>query len=52
MKDTELGMILISAGMVNSWFQMMNPLLTGLFYIGSIVWLAVQIYFKIKNRKK
>jgi len=52
MKDTQLGVILISAGMVNSWFEMMNPLLTGLFYIGSIVWLTVQIYFKIKNRKK
>jgi hypothetical protein len=51
MKDTELGMVLISAGMINSWFQMMNPLLTGLFYIGSIVWLAVQIYYKLKNKK-
>ena len=51
MKDTELGMVLISAGMINSWFEMMNPLLTGLFYIGSIVWLDVQIYYKLKNKK-
>jgi hypothetical protein len=50
MKDTELGMVLISAGMINSWFQMMNPLLTGLFYICSIIWIGVQIYYKLKKR--
>jgi hypothetical protein len=50
MKETELGTILISIGMLNSWFQMLNPVLTGLFYIGSIIWLAVQIYYKIKKK--
>ncbi len=36
---------------MNSFFQMMNPVFTGLFYIASICWLGVQIYYKIKNKK-
>ena len=35
----------------NSVFQMLNPVLTGIFYIVSIGWLLTQIYFKIKNKK-
>jgi hypothetical protein len=31
---------------------MLNPVLTGLFYILSIGWLGVQIYYKIKNKGK
>ena len=37
--------------LLNSVFQMLNPVLTGLFYIASIGWLLTQIYFKIKNKK-
>ncbi len=36
----------------NSFFQMLNPVLTGLFYIASIGWLGVQIYYKIKRNGK
>jgi hypothetical protein len=36
----------------NSFFSMLNPVLTGLFYILSIGWLGVQIYYKIKNKGK
>jgi hypothetical protein len=36
--------------LLNSVFQMLNPVLTGLFYITSIGWLAVQIYYKIKKK--
>ena len=36
---------------LNSLFQMLNPVLTGLFYIASMVWLGVQIYYKIKTKK-
>jgi hypothetical protein len=36
--------------LLNSVFQMLNPVLTGLFYIASIGWLAVQIYYKIKKK--
>ena len=36
---------------MNTFFQMMNPLLTGLFYLASIGWLGVQIYYKIKYKK-
>lgn len=36
----------------NSVFQMMNPIFTGLFYIASIGWLGVQIYYKIKRSGK
>jgi hypothetical protein len=37
--------------LLNSFFQMMNPVFTGLFYLASIGWLGVQIYYKIKNKK-
>lgn len=37
---------------LNSFFQLFNPVLTGLFYIASIGWLAVQIYYKIKRQGK
>ena len=36
----------------NSFFSMLNPVLTGLFYIISIGWLGIQIYYKIKNKGK
>ena len=36
----------------NSLFSMLNPVLTGLFYILSIGWLGVQIYYKIKRNGK
>ncbi len=36
----------------NSFFQMLNPVLTGLFYVASIGWLLVQIYYKIRNKGK
>jgi hypothetical protein len=35
--------------LLNSVFQMLNPVLTGLFYIASIGWLLTQIYYKIKK---
>ncbi len=37
--------------LLNSFFQMMNPVFTGLFYIASIAWLGVQIYYKVKRKK-
>jgi len=36
----------------NSFFSMLNPVLTGVFYMASIGWLLVQIYYKIKNKGK
>lgn len=36
--------------LMNSVFQMLNPVLTGLFYVASIAWLVVQIYYKIKKK--
>jgi hypothetical protein len=36
----------------NSFFSMLNPVLTGIFYILSIGWLGVQIYYKIKRNGK
>lgn len=46
-----LGAATLGVSFVNSMFQVMNPILTGIFYIGSIVWLGVQIYYKIKYKK-
>lgn len=46
-----LGAATLGVSFVNSMFQVMNPILTGLFYIGSIAWLVVQIYYKIKYKK-
>lgn len=37
---------------LNSFFQMFNPVLTGLFYVASIAWLCVQIYHKVKYKTK
>lgn len=37
---------------MNSLFQMLNPVLTGIFYVASIGWLVVQIYYKIKRQGK
>ena len=37
---------------LNTFFQMFNPVLTGLFYIASIAWLCVQMYYRIKDKKR
>jgi hypothetical protein len=37
---------------LNSFFQMLNPVLTGIFYILSISWLIIQIYHKSKSANK
>ena len=37
--------------LLNSVFQMLNPVLTGIFYIASMGWLLTQIYYKIKIKK-
>jgi hypothetical protein len=36
----------------NSFFEIFNPLLTGIFYTASTIWVLVQIYYKIKNKGK
>ena len=36
---------------LNSFFQVLDPILTGIFYIVSITWLIVQIYHKTKAKK-
>jgi hypothetical protein len=36
--------------LLNSVFTMLNPVLTGIFYIASIGWLLTQIYYKIKKK--
>jgi hypothetical protein len=36
---------------LNSFFQVLNPILTGIFYVASITWLIVQIYYKMKPKK-
>ena len=46
-----LGITTTCLAALNSFFQVFNPLITGLFYIASITWLCIQIYYKIKNRK-
>ena len=46
-----LGLIVTCLAALNSFFEMFNPLLTGMFYLLSIGWLVVQIYYKIKNKK-
>jgi len=51
MKETDLGLTLVSAGMLNSYFNMLNPILTAIFYVASIIWLCIQIFNKIKNEK-
>ena len=46
------GILSTTVAFVNSFFGMLNPVLTGLFYIASIGWLIVQIFYKIKNKGK
>jgi len=46
-----IGFISVSLATLNSFFQVFNPLLTGLFYIASISWLCIQMYYKIKGKK-
>jgi hypothetical protein len=46
-----IGGMTICLSALNSFFQILNPLLTGVFYIASILWLIVQIYHKIKKAK-
>jgi hypothetical protein len=45
------GLIATCLTALNSFFVMFNPVLTGVFYIASIGWLATQIYYKVKNKK-
>ena len=47
-----MGVATTCIALFNSFFSMLNPLLTGLFYIISIGWLGIQIYYKIKNKGK
>jgi hypothetical protein len=46
-----LGVTATCLAALNSFFQVFNPLITGVFYIASITWLCVQIYYKIKIKK-
>ena len=46
-----LGLATTCLAALNSFFQLFNPVLTGIFYIASIGWLVVQIYYKIKGKK-
>jgi len=46
-----IGLVSISLTTLNSLFQVFNPILTGLFYIASISWLCVQIYYKLKGKR-
>ena len=46
------GLITTCLAALNTFFQMFNPVLTGLFYIASISWLGVQMYYKIKDKKR
>lgn len=46
------GLVTTCLAALNTFFQMFNPVLTGLFYIASIGWLGVQMYYKIKDKKR
>lgn len=46
-----LGLVTACLTALNSFFEMFNPVLTGVFYIASIAWLCVQIYYKTKHKK-
>lgn len=46
------GLVTTCLAALNTFFQMFNPVLTGLFYIASISWLGVQMYYKIKDKKR
>jgi hypothetical protein len=47
-----MGVATTCIALFNSFFSMLNPVLTGVFYILSIGWLSVQIYYKIKRGGK
>lgn len=47
-----IGATSTTVAFLNSFFQMLNPVLTGIFYVASIGWLGVQIYYKVKNKGK
>lgn len=47
-----MGVATTCIALFNSFFSMLNPVLTGVFYILSIGWLSVQIYYKIKRNGK
>jgi hypothetical protein len=47
-----MGVATTCIALFNSFFSMLNPVLTGIFYILSIGWLGVQIYYKIKRNGK
>lgn len=46
------GLVTTCLAALNTFFQMFNPVLTGLFYIASIGWLCVQMYYRIKDKKR
>jgi hypothetical protein len=46
------GLLTTCLAAFNTFFQMFNPVLTGLFYIASIAWLCVQMYYRIKDKKR
>ena len=46
------GVLTTLVATMNSFFQMFNPVLTGIFYVASIGWLLVQIFYKIKSGGK
>lgn len=46
-----VGSVALILSALNSFFQMFNPLLTGIFYMLSISWLLIQIIYKLKNKK-
>ena len=46
------GLVTTCLAALNTFFQMFNPVFTGLFYIASITWLCVQIYYRIKDKKR
>ena len=47
-----MGVATTCIALFNSFFSMLNPVLTGIFYMLSIGWLGVQIYYKIKRNGK
>jgi hypothetical protein len=47
-----MGVATTCIALFNSFFSMLNPVLTGVFYMLSIGWLGVQIYYKIKRGGK
>ena len=45
------GLAVACLSLLNSFFEVFNPVLTGIFYIVSITWLGIQMYYKIKKSK-